>query len=281
MRRGRRPGLCLILLFLIGLGGEMCPAAQQHSRQRACVQTPSDFSVKDVVAEIRVGREVAAHVLGQLPLYDHPELQRYVSLVGQALVQHAGRSEIEYHFAVLDAADVNAYSAPGGYVFVTRGALEAMHDEAELAGVLGHELAHVGARHVVKELNIRAPESGLVNGAIQFLRAGNGSATVALRQAVDGAVGILFRKGYRREDELEADRGALVLAACAGYEPAALARFLERVKAVDTDRKVSSRAPYPATSERIREIRKHLTTDPPAERPHRLTERFERYVATR
>ncbi len=91
------------------------------------------------------------HVFG---LYNNPEMARYVNLVGDTLALHSNRP-IPYHFAILDSEIVSAYAMPGGFVFVTRGALANMNSEAELAGVLAHEIAHVENRHLEKEIRTK------------------------------------------------------------------------------------------------------------------------------
>ena len=106
--------------------------------------------------EVEIGRDIAATIAGYYGVVQDPELTRYVNLVDLAVASVDPRTDIAYRFAVLDSDDVNALAAPGGYVFVTRGALALMNDEAMLAGVLGHEVGHVNRRHVVKEIQARA-----------------------------------------------------------------------------------------------------------------------------
>ena len=190
-----------------------------------------DFNPEDVDAERDFGREVAAQLLGRFGRDDEEALNRYVSRVGHYLAEYANRPEVPFHFAVLDTDEVSAFAAPGGYVFVSRGALELMEDEAELAGVLGHEIIHVSERHIVEELDIRGGESGVVSGLARIIGGSGDPARAAFSQAVDEALGILLSEGLSQDDELEADRLGTFLAASAGYEPAALSRFIGRVEA--------------------------------------------------
>lgn len=200
-------------------------------RQRASAEE-TDVVREDIDEEVRFGREIAARMIGRYGLYDSPQAMKYVNLVGRSLVRNANRPELEFRFAVLNTAEINAYAAPGGYVFVTKGALEKMQDEAELAGVLAHEIAHVNGRHVVNELNIRATEGSAVSGLARLIGGSTESARVAFYQAVEKALDILFKTGYKREDEVQADKGSVALCALSGYDPGGLVRYFERVAAV-------------------------------------------------
>src|SRR3989338_3678250 len=135
-------------------------ASEDFRRRKSQTLAEESFSTKDdVEAEIIFGREVAARILGRYKLYEDKNLARYINMVGRSAAQYANRPEIEFRFAILNTDIVNAFAAPGGYIFITKGALRLMEDEAELAGVLAHEVAHVSERHIVKELNIKGTEA--------------------------------------------------------------------------------------------------------------------------
>jgi predicted Zn-dependent protease len=205
----------------------------------------------DVRAEVQFGREVAARVLGSFGLYDKEQLTRYVNLVGRSVAAYATRPEIEFRFAVLKTDSINAYAAPGGYVFVTRGALVHMEDEAELAAVLAHEVAHVTRRHIVKELNIYSTESSPVSGFARFLGASGDPAKLSFLATVDKALEILFMRGYKREDEKEADTLAVTYLALSGYDPHAFARYLERIKDIKGKDMSTLLKTHPSFAERL------------------------------
>lgn len=208
----------------------------------------------DVRAEIRFGQSVAARVLGRYRIADDAELNRYVNLVGAALAMHSGRSELTFLFAVLEAEEANAWAAPGGYIFITRGALMQMENEAELAGVLAHEIAHVSERHIVNALNIRAADSSAGSGLSRLIGAGNSTTQVAFSQGVDRAVEILFATGYQQQDELEADHVGTLLLAAAGYDPLALKHYLERIQTLDDENSRAMNATHPPSRQRLRAI---------------------------
>ena len=218
-----------LLLAGIILCGALDAVAEQNVRRRAHAVNSNEFEATDIQAEVAFGREVAARILGREPPHDNTELTRYVALIGQALAANSGRTELPFYFAVLNSEQVNAYSTPGGYIFVTRGALKQMQDEAELAAVLAHEIAHVQLRHIVTALHIRGKETNNIMTWMSVLTGGAAdTAKVAFFQAVDQAANLLFEEGFNIRDELASDRVALMLLANTGYDPEALSRFLTR-----------------------------------------------------
>ena len=104
----------------------------------------------DEPEEISIGKDVASRLLGAAPLVANPGLQRYVNQVGRWLAVQTERPDLPWQFGVLDSPNVNAFAVPGGTIFITRGLLERMRSEAELAGVLGHEIVHVLRKHHLK-----------------------------------------------------------------------------------------------------------------------------------
>jgi beta-barrel assembly-enhancing protease len=129
-----------------GVGGIFRRAKKQTQKAQ---QATAPFAVQE---EQEIGREVAVKFVAYYHVYKDDALAQYVSLVGADIAAQQERQDISYHFAVLDSEDINAFSAPGGYVFVTRGALALCQDESELAGVLAHEVGHVAGKHVLNVL---------------------------------------------------------------------------------------------------------------------------------
>jgi predicted Zn-dependent protease len=238
--------------------------------------------------EVKIGRGVAARLLGQYGIWPDPVLRSYVTLVGQALVQSVGRQGLTYHFAILKDEGVNAYSAPGGYVFVTRGALRQMRDESELAGVLAHEIAHVNLRHVLTEIENRYFMQKAGETATQVMSTYGGSggqATLAALQAggpvfsqiADGAAELLYR-GFNRSQEAEADKSAADYARRTGYDPGGLLRFLETSQARSQRKEAAVAAlmrTHPIYAERTAELRAQIA----AGGGGRLVRLEERYLA--
>ena len=109
--------------------------------------------------EITLGSGIASNMLGAAPLWQDKKAQRYVNQVGQWLAAQTERPDLPWHFGVLDDAEFNAFAAPGGYVFISRGLLQSMRSEAELAGVLAHEIAHVVRKHHLNAIKKAADRS--------------------------------------------------------------------------------------------------------------------------
>ena len=121
----------------------------------ACATNPAtgkkEISLMSESQEIALGQQMDAEVRREMGVYDDPELQRYVESVGMKLARASQRPELPWHFTVVDEPAVNAFALPGGYIYVTRGILPFLNDEAQLAGVLGHEVGHVTARHSAQQ----------------------------------------------------------------------------------------------------------------------------------
>ena len=107
----------------------------------------TERSAMSLQQEVEAGRQAHQDVLKEYTVVDDPKLQAYVTALGNRLAAQSHRAELEWHFTVLDSPEVNAFALPGGYVYVTRGILAYMESEADLAGVMGHEIGHVTARH--------------------------------------------------------------------------------------------------------------------------------------
>lgn len=258
-RRSRLSAPLLGLALALGPVASHATEGETPYRQRAHHVLAGATTAQDVETEIEFGRTIAARVLGRYALDDDAALNRYVNLVGSGIALHSGRGELTYRFAVLDSEHINAYSAPGGYIFITRGALAQMKDEAELAGVLAHEVAHITERHIVKALSIRAADNSAGSGLSRILNAGTDTARVAIQQAADQAMRILFEDGYQQRDELDADRVATLLLATTGYDPAALHRYITRIQASETtSNNHESVTTHPPSPERLAALRKTL-----------------------
>lgn len=204
-------------------------AANENWRERA--SAGEEITSADIAAEVEFGRAISARILGRYNAYDNSALIKYVNLVGHSLVRSTNRPELGFYFMILDTSEVNAYAAPGGYVFVTKGALQMMKDESELAGVLAHEISHVIEKHVVKELKIKGTDDSAVSGLAQLVGGSSESARAAFSQAVDQGLDMIFKNGYKRGDEMQADKTAVIITSLSGYDASALARYLGRIGA--------------------------------------------------
>ncbi|MFQ5867300.1 MAG: M48 family metalloprotease [bacterium] len=178
--------------------------------------------------EVALGKETAQQVVNEFGVYDDPELHEYINEVGQKLVDVCERKEIAYYFTVLDTPMVNAFAAPGGFIFVTRGILKELDDEAELAGVMGHEIGHVVYRHGAKRFEKAFGYSAIVLiGEILTKRD-----LSQLRQYTDFFFSLMLL-GYSRKNEFEADNSGVRYSLAAGYDPRAMVDFFEKLKAME------------------------------------------------
>ena len=180
--------------------------------------------------EIDFGRGVAAKILGKYPILKDEEKVNYVSQIGTGISAQLGRPELRYYFGILDTQDINAYAAPGGYIFVTTGALRLMRNEAQLAGVLAHELAHINQKHIVKQLNLQSTDRSMTSGIAQILGGATLSAKIALERLNDLAFKMLMEEGLSKKDEADADQKALEMLISTGYDPQSYLDYLSSLK---------------------------------------------------
>ncbi len=176
------------------------------------VSGKSDFVLMSEEQEIAMGAQNHKQVLKQYKVYDNPALQQYVDEVGQKLAKQSHRSNLDYHFTLLDSPEVNAFALPGGYIYITRGILAYMNNEEQLAGVLGHELGHVTARHSVRQQSAQTA-AGII-GVLATIATGSQQVAQASNQ-----IGGALISGYGRSHELEADRLGAEYLARTDYDP--------------------------------------------------------------
>ncbi len=170
-----------------------------------------DFSLISKDQELAMGAQGHRSVLRQMRKYNNPRLQAYVNSLGQQLARQSHRNDIKYTFTVLDDPSVNAFALPGGYIYLTTGLMAYLNSEGELAGVLGHEIAHVTARHGVKQ------QSAGMAGAILMSVLSKKSGSIDKNQMSQMSRALL--SGYGREHELQADRLGAEYLARIGYDP--------------------------------------------------------------
>jgi predicted Zn-dependent protease len=182
----------------------------------------------DEPEEIAIGRDVASRLLGAAPLVADPGLQRYVNHVGRWLAAQTERPDLPWQFGVLDSPNVNAFAVPGGTIFITRGLLERMRNEAELAGVLGHEIVHVLRKHHLKAIQ-KGAQTALAGDALSMALRERGGAA---RDKLIAFGTEMYGRGLDKGDELEADRVGVVIAARAGYDAYGLPSVLQTLQAM-------------------------------------------------
>jgi predicted Zn-dependent protease len=197
----------------------------------ACAVNPvtgrREITLMSEAQEIAIGQQADAEIRREMGLYDDPELQRYVADIGHRLAQLSHRPGLPWSFAVVDHPAINAFALPGGFIYITRGILPYLNDEAQLAGVLGHEIAHVTARHSAQQYTRAAGgQIGLIALGV-FVPSARPFGDVA-----STALGVAFLK-YGRDDERESDRLGMEYAARGGWNPEGVPQFLSTLARVD------------------------------------------------
>ena len=177
--------------------------------------------------ERAIGEAVSAKLIERFGIYQDAAVTKYVSLVGTVLAQASSRPNLDWKFIVLDSEGVNAYAAPGGLVHITKGALGLTKSEAELAGVLAHELTHITAKHTVRAIQ----KAKMVDAGSDVAGSQGGLAGSVVNRLADASYNMLFENKFDRDDENEADKVGAALANKAGYAPKGLTEFLNHLAA--------------------------------------------------
>lgn len=179
----------------------------------ATLQTACGVSTQQ---EAQMGAEYSAQINAQLPIVQDPEINRYLNVLGDSIARLADpRQEIQYHFYMVNANEVNAFAVPGGYVYVNRGLVERTQNLSQLAGVLGHEIGHVVRRHSVKQMEkAQGANVGVTLACVLTSVCNSGLGQAAIQ--VGGSA--IFAK-FSRDDEAEADQEAIKNTIRAGISP--------------------------------------------------------------
>jgi predicted Zn-dependent protease len=227
-----------------GVGGAIKRAQQaQDAKQKIDDLT---FSEEE---EQSIGADVSQKVRERFGVVQDPAVHKYVSTVGLTIAKVSDRPDLPWTFIVLDTDGVNAFASPGGFVHITRGALGLIENEAELAGVLGHEIGHVVRKHTINAIR--------KNNAVQLGASSAGSQRTALLATAATAVySNVLENAYDRGDELDADRVGVDLAGKAGYNAIGLGTFLTRLDERNKDQAERNGlfASHPDTKERIDKV---------------------------
>lgn len=219
------------------------------------VESTGDISPKK---ERAFGRSVAKEVFLRFgPMVNDGNLVRYVSLVGQTVAQSVGDKKRNYRFAVIDNNAINAFAAPGGYIFITTGLLRTINTEAQLAGVLAHEIAHVVKEHTLKTIQRQKGLSGLAELSALAMD----KDPKEYSKIVNMTTEILFTRGLDHELEYEADRVGIKYAARAGYNGAGLNTFLKKLKSAEGKGSSIFFSTHPDTGKRIAKLESQLRRD--------------------
>lgn len=235
----RKRFMALAASALIGAGTSGCGNVTQ-----GVLSAVPAFLIGDT-QEVAIGLQAAREVVAAAPIYQDPTLANYVQSLGSRIAARTERTNLPWTFTVLQATEPDAFALPGGYIFITTGMIQRMRDEAELAGVLSHEIGHVTARHSVELIRQAAVAQGVTAAVL-----GDQQGPTAI---VANVVSTLVLRGYGRAKELEADQIGARYAALNGFDPRALGDMLNRLEAEGgaTPNWLQPLATHPTLAERL------------------------------
>ncbi len=245
-----KPHLIVVLAFAVW----GCATNPATGRRQLILMSESE--------EIQTGRQSDAEIRKQMGVYGDANLQQYVAGIGAKLAAAAHRPALPWTFAVVDEPAVNAFALPGGFIYVTRGILPFLRDEAELAGVLGHEIGHVDARHSAAAYS-KQLGAGLVLATAGIFA----PSTQPLQGAAGAGLGVWFLK-YGREAEIESDRLGVGYSAASGWDPRGVPGLLATLGRLEESGGSRRGVPnwaltHPPAEDRIAKVREAVAAAPP------------------
>ena len=213
--------------------------------------------------EVQMGQEYAQQINAQLPIVQDPEVNRYINVLGDSISRLTSRSDLDWHFFIVDSKEVNAFAVPGGFVYVNRGLIERADKMDEVAGVLGHEIGHVVRRHTVKQMekaqgaNIGITLACVLTGVCNSQVAG---------AAIQIGGGALFAR-FTRQDEAEADQEGFNNVVRAGISPEGMVSMFRKLLDERKSRPAGVEAwfiTHPLEEDRIAAIQARMNQLPPS-----------------
>jgi predicted Zn-dependent protease len=242
--RGKRTGVggaSVIAVLIVATGCATNPVTGRR-----------EFSLMSEAQEIQIGQTQDVQVRKEMGVYRDQALQEYVSTIGLNLARASERPNLPWHFTVVDSPAVNAFALPGGYIYITRGIMPFLDSEAQLAGVLGHEIGHVTARHASQQYSrATGAQLGLIFGSILVPQAR------PFTQLGESGLGVLFLK-YGRDDEDQADGLGVRYASLTGWDPGGVPQMLTtlaRIEEANDEKGVPNwLSTHPAPADRVQRV---------------------------
>lgn len=213
--------------------------------------------------EVQMGQEYAQQINAQLPIVQDPELNRYINVLGDSIARLTSRSDLDWHFFIVDAQEVNAFAVPGGFVYVNRGLIQRTDQMDELAGVLGHEIGHVVRRHTVKQMEKAQGANVGVTLACILTSICNSQIAGA---AINIAGGAVFAR-FSRQDEAEADNEGFNNVVRAGISPVGMVTMFRKLLEERKNRPAGVEAwflTHPLEEDRITAVQVRINQLPPS-----------------
>jgi predicted Zn-dependent protease len=208
--------------------------------------------------DIQIGKRLAAQVPKQMTLLDDRRVDDYLNQLGRRLAAHAPGYKYPYEYRCVNNAAINAFALPGGHIYIDRGVIEAASNEAELAGVMAHETAHVALRHGTSQAS-KAYVAEIPAALLSGWLGNNSSLGSTIVQMTTGFVmNSVFLK-YSRDDESQADILGTQILYDSGYDPRALARFFEMIEAKSKSQPIEFFSDHPNPEHRIERVMEEVT----------------------
>jgi predicted Zn-dependent protease len=265
----------------VGKSTGLITESQAEAAKRVAKPLAKSFQDITPEQEYYIGRTVGAQILSKYRPYDRLEANGYLNTLGQALAQVSDRPETfgGYRFLILDSNEVNAFAAPGGLIFVTRGMIACCAHEDALAAVLAHEIGHVEFKHGLRAIRTARLTSALTLLAAEGAKTFGGEDLAKLTQSFEGSVSditsTLVNSGYSRALEQEADRAAVVILRRMGYNPSGLLDMLDAMKRKLKPGGVDFAKTHPSPEVRIEDVLGQIGTRTPVRAVEARQARFE------
>jgi predicted Zn-dependent protease len=274
-----KKALTLFFIYLLFFIQAVFPQPQSQGRSNPRTNNSPDsvneaFSGMDrAFAEIEdpsledayyLGRAAAASILAAYkPYNEKPELTLYLNKICQAILINSPQIELfnGCHVLILDTQEYNAFSTPGGHIFLTRGFVEAAGSEDMLAAVIAHELAHIMLKHginIIKEMSFIDDAAATANRASDLTRSNSAARLMSFRNSVSTMFDTIVKNGYSQPQELEADREAIILLVVAGYDPQALLEVFRVLQKMENAQSGGFFSTHPSAGERIANVERWI-----------------------
>ncbi|TYT74448.1 M48 family metalloprotease [Desulfobotulus mexicanus] len=245
----------------VGVASGAISESQAEAIKRSSAALAKSFEDITPEQEYYIGRSVGATILSSYKIWDNEKATDYLNILGQTLALYSRAPETYkgYAFLILDSDEINAFAAPSGFIFITRGMLRLCTNETELAAVLAHEIAHVSEKHGLKAIKRSRLTTALTTIAVEGAGAFAGGHLAELTEAFGGSVaditGTLMTNGYSRAFEREADAQAIAILRATGYDPAGLPNMLSIMEKHLKPGAPDFASTHPAPRSRIAELR--------------------------
>ena len=278
-----RIGAMALMLAFIAVGCSSISVTDVLDMASTAQNLEKGFEDISPEEEYYIGRAVAAMIAGQYAVYDNAAANAYVNTLGQTLAQASDRPQTYggYHFQILDSEEINAFAAPGGFIFITRGMLKCAKHEGALAAVLAHEIGHVQEKHGLQSIQKSRITSALADLALKGAQYKAGEASFILSSSlaifegsINDIVTTMVTNGYSRAFEKEADQAAATILQRIGYDPNSLVEMLQVMQTLLKPDGKDFAKTHPSPESRMAELEKTIGAYQPVQASPVTQKRF-------